>query len=57
MTNSGDLRYTAWRGAPILYEGQLVGAVGVSGLPQVDDMILARMGAGLTGQPVEEHST
>lgn len=57
MTNFGDLRCTAWRGVPILYEGQLVGAVGVSGLPEADDMILARMGAGLTGQAVQEHST
>jgi glc operon protein GlcG len=48
MTNFGDLRYTAWGGGvPIVVEGQIVGAVGVSGLPEADDMSLARMGAAL----------
>ncbi len=48
MTNFGDLRYTAWGGGvPIVVQGQVVGAVGVSGLPEADDMQLARMGAGL----------
>jgi glc operon protein GlcG len=46
MTNFGDLRYTAWGGGvPIVYKGQVVGAVGVSGLPEAEDMELARMGA------------
>ena len=48
MTNFGDLNYTSWGGGvPILYEGQVVGGVGVSGLPEEEDIILARMGAGL----------
>jgi glc operon protein GlcG len=48
MTNFGDLRYTAWGGGvPIVCAGQVVGAVGVSGLPESEDMVLARMGAGL----------
>lgn len=48
MTNFGDLRYTAWGGGvPIEYQGQIVGAVGVSGLPEEDDMVLAQMGAKL----------
>lgn len=48
MTNFGDLRYTAWGGGvPIVYEGEIVGAVGVSGLPEAEDMVLAKMGAGL----------
>ena len=48
MTNFGDLRYTAWGGGvPIIYNGQVVGAVGVSGLPEEKDMVLAQMGAGL----------
>ena len=48
MTNFGDLRYTAWGGGvPILYQSQVVGAVGVSGLPESEDMVLARMGASL----------
>lgn len=46
MTNFGDLRYTAWGGGvPITYRGELVGAVGVSGLPEEDDMVLAALGA------------
>ncbi len=48
MTNFGDLRYTAWGGGvPIVYAGQVVGAVGVSGLPEEDDMVLARQGAAM----------
>jgi glc operon protein GlcG len=48
MTNYGDLRYTAWGGGvPIVYQGKVVGAIGVSGLPEADDMVLARMAAGL----------
>ncbi len=43
MTNFGDLRYTAWGGGvPIVYRGEVVGAVGVSGLPEEEDMKLAR---------------
>jgi glc operon protein GlcG len=46
MTNFGDLRYTAWGGGvPILYEGQIIGAVGVSGLPEEEDIELARAAA------------
>jgi glc operon protein GlcG len=48
MTNFGDLRYTAWGGGvPIIYEGQVIGAVGVSGLPEAEDMVLAALGAGM----------
>ena len=48
MTNFGDLRYTAWGGGvPIKVDGKVVGGVGVSGLPEQEDMVLARMGAGL----------
>ena len=48
MTNFGDLRYTAWGGGiPIVYEGEVVGAVGVSGLPEAEDMVLAKMGVDL----------
>jgi glc operon protein GlcG len=48
MTNFGDLRYTAWGGGvPIVYEGEIVGAVGVSGLPESEDMVLAKLGADL----------
>ncbi len=48
MTNFGELRFVSWGGGvPILYNGRVVGAVGVSGLPESDDMALARMGAKL----------
>jgi glc operon protein GlcG len=48
MTNFGDLHYIGWGGGvPIMYNGQVVGAVGVSGLPEEEDMVLARMGASL----------
>lgn len=46
MTNFGDLRYTAWGGGvPIFYRGEVVGAVGVSSLPESEDMALAALGA------------
>lgn len=45
MTNFGDLRYVGWGGGvPIVVEGQVVGAVGVSGLPEAEDMRLAEIG-------------
>ena len=46
ITNFGDLRYTGWGGGvPIEIDGLVVGAVGVSGLPEADDIELARIGA------------
>ena len=51
MTNFGDLRYTAWGGGvPIFHHDQVIGAVGVSGLPETEDMELARWGARLVGE-------
>ena len=48
MSNYGDLRYTAWGGGtPIFHQGQIVGAVGVSGLPEAEDIVLSRFGASL----------
>ena len=45
MTNFGDLRYTAWGGGvPIRYQGNVIGAVGVSGLPEEEDMVYAQNG-------------
>jgi glc operon protein GlcG len=45
MTNYGDPRFTAWGGGiPIFYQSQLVGAVGVSGLSEADDITLAALG-------------
>jgi glc operon protein GlcG len=46
ITNFGDLRYTGWGGGvPVLFQGRVIGAVGVSGLPEADDIVLARLGA------------
>ncbi len=46
MTNFGDLRYTAWGGGvPLIFQGEIVGAVGVSGLPEEEDMVMAALGA------------
>jgi glc operon protein GlcG len=51
MTNFGDLRYTGWGGGvPIVRNDKVIGAVGVSGLPEGEDIDLARLGA---GTPVE----
>ncbi|MDH3730512.1 MAG: heme-binding protein [Acidimicrobiia bacterium] len=50
MTNFGDLRYTGWGGGvPVVIDGEVVGAVGVSGLPEADDMEIARAGAAVVG--------
>ena len=46
LTNFGDLRYTGWGGGtPIVFRGHVVGAVGVSGLPEAEDVRLAELGA------------
>ncbi len=45
MTNFGDPRYTAWGGGVVVeHEGQIVGAVGVSGLSEQEDIDLSRLG-------------
>jgi glc operon protein GlcG len=45
MSNYGELRYVTWGGgAPIKHEGVVIGAVGVSGVPEERDMALAQMG-------------
>jgi glc operon protein GlcG len=46
MTNFGELRYVSWGGGvPLVVNGDIVGAVGVSGLPEADDIALARAAA------------
>ena len=46
MSNFGDLRYVGWGGGvPIVVAGEVIGAVGVSGLPERDDIELARWAA------------
>lgn len=45
MTNFGELRYLTWGGGlPIFYENEIVGAVGVSGLPEHEDIEFAKYG-------------
>lgn len=45
MTNYGELRYVSWGGGfPLVAEGRVVGGVGVSGLPEAEDMELAQLG-------------
>jgi glc operon protein GlcG len=44
----GDPRFTGWGGGvPIRKDGAVVGAIAVSGLPQLEDIELAEMGASL----------
>lgn len=46
LTNFGDLRYVSWGGGvPVVVNGDVVGAVGVSGLSEAEDTLLARMAA------------
>ena len=46
ITNFGDPRYVGWGGGvPIIVAGELIGAVGVSGLPEDADVELARWAA------------
>lgn len=46
LTNFGDLRFLSFPGGvPIVMEGEVVGAVAVSGLPDQADIDLARLGA------------
>lgn len=45
MAYFGDARYIGWGGGlPVIVNGQVVGAVGVSGLPEADDIELATLG-------------
>lgn len=46
LTNFGDPRYVGWGGGvPIVVGGAVIGAVGVSGLPEADDVTMARWAA------------
>jgi glc operon protein GlcG len=48
MTNFGELRYLTWGGGlPIFYEGELIAAIGVSGLPEEEDIEFAKYGIGV----------
>ena len=50
ITNFGDPRYVGWGGGvPIIVDGDVIGAVGVSGLPEDADVELARWAASSLG--------
>jgi glc operon protein GlcG len=47
LTNYGELRYVTWGGGvPLRSGGEVVGAIGVSGLTEEEDVELALLGAG-----------
>ena len=52
MAYFGDPRYIGWGGGvPVRVNGEVVGALGVSGLPEAEDMELAQIGvAAITSQ-------
>lgn len=57
MSNFGDLRYTGWGGGvPIVYQGQVVGAVGVSSLPEQEDVKMSHLGAGVISDKGGSHA-
>jgi len=44
MTNYGDLRFTGWAGGfPVVHQGKVVGAIGISGLDEEEEAALARL--------------
>ena len=50
LTNFGEIGYVGWGGGvPIEIEGEVIGAIGISGLPEAEDMKLARWAAGTVG--------
>ena len=57
MTNFGELRFVSWGGGfPLEVDGTVVGAVGVSGLPEAEDMELALHGIAALEQSLAEAS-
>ena len=56
LTNYGDPRYVGWGGGvPLIDEGEVVGAVGVSGLPEDVDIELASLGVEAFHTLLETH--
>jgi len=46
LTNFGELGYVGWGGGvPLVIGDEIVGAIGISGLPESEDMKLARWAA------------
>lgn len=55
MTNFGDPRYVSWGGGiPLVRDGQVIGGIGVSGLPEREDIELALLAAAtISEEPTE----
>jgi glc operon protein GlcG len=50
LTNFGELGYVGWGGGvPLVVDEEIIGAIGISGLPETEDMKLARWAAGTLG--------
>ncbi len=50
LTNFGEIGYVGWGGGvPLVTDGEIIGAIGISGLPEEEDMKLARWAAGTVG--------
>ena len=50
LTNFGELGYVGWGGGvPLVVGGEVIGAIGISGLPEKEDMELARWAASTIG--------
>ena len=50
LTNFGELGYIGWGGGvPLLIDDEVIGAIGISGLPETDDVELARWAAARFG--------
>lgn len=47
LTNFGEIGYVGWGGGvPLVADDETIGAIGISGLPEEEDMKLARWAAG-----------
>jgi glc operon protein GlcG len=47
LTNFGEIGYVGWGGGvPLITDDEVIGAIGISGLPEEEDMRLARWAAG-----------
>ncbi len=58
ITNFGDLRYTGWGGGvPIVIDSITVGAVGVSGLPESEDVSIATTAAAVLSSATARRTT
>ena len=51
LTNFGEIGYTGWGGGvPLVVDDEVIGAIAISGLPEEEDMKLARWAASTVSQ-------